>query len=368
MFAQNLDATSVGTLSRPRPTKHPRRAFTLVELLVVIAIIGILVALLLPAVQAAREAARRTQCTNNMKQVALAILNYENQRKVLPRGTYNYIDSTGHGTAPPYGKHDGTSAGSPHPNDDKFDRRCWFHDVLPFVEERSLSEAFEDYMGNRLAWGPYPSAFDFEQAPTVVHSFVCPSDSVSPKTHTFHPGNYALTQGFSGNYVGCAGSYYQNKLRTDSPDYQDYKDNLLLSGSKVDGLLIAGTNVKLARCTDGLSNTALVSEIRLVEDTRGNDSRGRYYNPAHGGVLFTTLEPPNSERGDEVSWVSSLNDVSLAPIAERGEGDPYFLTARSYHPGGINLARGDGSVEFVSENINRDAYQALGSRDRGEVY
>src|SRR5262245_46719238 len=105
-----------------------RRAFTLVELVVVIAIIGILVALLLPAVQAAREAARRGQCTNNMKQVVLAILNYESTKKQLPRGTYNYIDSTAHGTAAPYGAFNGTGS-SPDASKDKFDRRCWFHDI-----------------------------------------------------------------------------------------------------------------------------------------------------------------------------------------------------------------------------------------------
>jgi prepilin-type processing-associated H-X9-DG protein len=117
-----------------------------------------------------------------------------------------------------------------------------------------------------------------------------------------------------------------------------------------------------------LSNTALISELRLVEDVAANDTRGRYYNPAHGGVLFTTLEPPNSARGDEVSWVSSKNDVYLAPIAEQGEKGAYFLTARSFHPGGANLARGDGSVELVSEDIDRNVYEAQGSRDRGETY
>jgi prepilin-type N-terminal cleavage/methylation domain-containing protein/prepilin-type processing-associated H-X9-DG protein len=342
-----------------------RRAFTLVELLVVIAIIGILVALLLPAIQAAREAARRSQCVNNMKQIALAVLNYENQKKVLPRGTYNYLDSTGKGTAPPYGSFNGIGS-NPKAGDDKFDRRCWFHDALPFVEEQTLSDLFEGYMNKRLPWGPYPSAMDFEQAPAIVSTFVCPSDPVSPKIKTFHPGNIALTQGFSGNYIGCAGSYYQNKLRTDHPDYALYGSNPMLSGTKVDGLLLGGASVKLATCTDGLSRTALISELRLVEDTAANDTRGRYYNPAHGGVLFTTLEPPNSERGDEVSWVSSKNDVSRAPIAEQGENAYYFLTVRSYHPGGANVARADGSVELVSEDIDRDIYQALGSRNGGD--
>ena len=221
-------------------------------------------------------------------------------------------------------------------------------------------------MNKPLSWGPYPSSFDFSQASTIVRTFVCPSDPVSPKTKTYQPGNLTATQGFSGNYVGCAGSYYQNMLRADDPNYELYKDNLKLSGTKVDGLLIGGASVKLAKCTDGSSNTALVAEIRLVEDTRADDSRGRYYNPAHGGVLFTTLEPPNSDRGDELSWVSTKNDVSLAPIAEAGEGDAYFQSTRSYHPGGANVARADGSVELVSENIDQDVFQALGSRDRGD--
>jgi prepilin-type N-terminal cleavage/methylation domain-containing protein/prepilin-type processing-associated H-X9-DG protein len=365
MFAQIPSTNRFGKASRPQHVRRARRAFTLVELLVVIAIIGILVALLLPAIQAAREAARRAQCTNNLKQIALAMLNFENQQKQLPRGTYNYLDSTGNGTAPPYGAYSGV--GSPvSPSKDKFDRRCWFQDILAATEERNLSDAYEAFMNKPFAWGPYPSSFDFDQAPTIVRSFMCPSDPVSPKTHTFQPGNVTATQGFSGNYVGCAGSYYENKLRTNDPNYDLYKSNPLLSGTKVDGLLVGGANVRLAKCTDGTSNTALVAEIRLVEDARADDTRGRYYNPAHGGVLFTTQEPPNSQRGDELAWVSSKNDVSLAPIAEEGEGGAYFQSTRSYHPGGSNVARADGSVELVSESIDQAVFQALGSRDRGD--
>ena len=351
---------------RRRDSEMGRAGFTLVELLVVIAIIGILVALLLPAVQAAREAARRAQCTNNMKQVALAVLNHESQERRLPRGTYNYLDSTGAGTAAPYGKHNGVS--SPNASLDKFDRRCWFHDLLPFVEEQVLSDAFETYISKPLAWGPYPSALDFPQSSTVVPSFMCTSDPVSPKLQTFHPGLLTeLTQGFSGNYVGCAGSYYQNMLRDTDPDYAKYGSNRLLSGAYSDGVLLGGRDVKLSSVTDGTSKTAMISEIRLVADTKGNDARGRYYNPAHGGVLFTTLEPPNSQRGDEVSWVSTSNDITMAPISQVGEGAAYMMTARSYHSGGANVARVDGSVAFVTEDMDRIVYQAMGSRDGGET-
>lgn len=348
---------------KPNPRKL---GFTLVELLVVIAIIGVLVALLLPAVQAAREAARRSQCTNNLKQIALGILNYESQKGHLPRGTYNYIDSTANGTAPPYGSYDGINS-STVSSKEKFDRRCWFHDMLPFIEQQSLSEQFEKFMGTPQSWGPYQTAFDFPQASTIVSTFMCPSDGVNPKLRTFHFANSQPTQGFSGNYVGCAGSYYLNRLRDDHPDYAAYHDKPRISSTLVDGMLIGPVNIKLSQCSDGTSNTALLSEIRLVEDARGNDSRGRYYNPAHGGVLFTTMEPPNTARGDELPWVSELNDVTMAPMNVVAEGDFYFSSARSYHPGGANLARADGSIELVSEDVDRLAYEALGSRNRGET-
>lgn len=344
-----------------------RPGFTLVELLVVIAIIGVLVALLLPAVQSAREAARRSQCTNNMKQVALAMLNYEAQKGQLPRGTYNYIDSTGGGTAPPYGTFDGVAASSSNAGNDRGDRRCWFHDMLPFVEQQQLSASFETFMNNKSSWGGYPTAYDFKDCTAIVTSMLCPSDPISPKTKTAHPSNVAATQGFSGNIVSCAGSYYQNQVRPDVSDAATLNSNKRLASMKVDGMFVGGANVKLKQCSDGTSNTALLSEIRLVEDSNGNDARGRYYNPAHGGVLFTTLEPPNSARGDEVSWATSNNDVSQAPLNEQGAGSPYFMTARSYHGGIVNLARADGSVSALSESVDQQAYQALGSRDRGDL-
>src|SRR5262249_32878422 len=161
--------------------------------------------------------------------------------------------------APPYGSYNGI--GSPvNPSKDKMDRRCWFQDILSYTEEKSLSDAYEAFMSKPLSWGPYPSSFDFDQASTIVRTFCCPSDPISAKTHTFQPSNLTATQAFSGNYVGCAGSYYENKLRTDDPNYDTLQGNVRLMGTKADGMLLGGVSVKLAQCTDGTSNTALLAE------------------------------------------------------------------------------------------------------------
>src|SRR5687767_11310458 len=165
--------------------------FTLVELLVVIAIIGVLVALLLPAVQAAREAARRSQCANNLKQISLAALSFESAKKHFPHGTYNWIDRY--------------AATPPGPLEQ--DRRCWMHDLWPYIEQTTLYSRFDAHMRK-----PGNSALGFPGSATVVSSAICPADSLSPKLHSFWGGlDGQPTQGFSGNYVACAGSQYFNK-------------------------------------------------------------------------------------------------------------------------------------------------------------
>lgn len=338
--------------------RSARGGFTLVELLVVIAIIGILVALLLPAVQAAREAARRAQCANHLKQLGTGMLNFEQTYGRFPWGAYNYIDSTNIGTIPPWGTHDGRVAGNgPH----RMARRCWFHDILPFIEEQVIYDAFLEHMQNNTGAG----ALSFPLATRVVPPMICPSDSVSPKLRTFNTDNPEGVQGFSGNYVGNAGSYYLNSVRPDHPQYRAIRSFPLLMSANTDGILFAGSEVRVAKITDGTTHTALLSEIVLVEDTGSNDVRGRYYNPAHGGVFFTTLEPPNSALPDVFRWCSA-NPPPFAPCVYSDVNA--VITARSFHSGGgANLCRADGSVEFVSENIDRDVYNALGSRDRGEI-
>ena len=314
--------------------------FTLVELLVVIAIIAMLVTMLLPAVQAARESARKTQCMNNMRQVALGLMNHHDSRGHFPHGNYNYIDGT-----------DST----PEPYNNMQDRRCWFHDTLPYLEEGALFDDFDTYMKtNRSALG-YPKLH------IVVPSFMCASDPLSPKLHTFWGGfNDLPTQGFSGNFVGSAGNDYFNPTEINGE-----KVKPLIASSKLNGMMFAVSKVRIGQVIDGTSHTTLVSEVILSPDTDSHDLRGRYYNPATGGVLFSTRIPPNTQVPDRLNWCGT-NPVPQAPCVWSGTN--MFLSARSYHPGGVNIAMVDCSVRFVTDDVDARTYKATGSRNGEEAY
>jgi prepilin-type N-terminal cleavage/methylation domain-containing protein len=318
------------------------RGFTLVELLVVIAIIGILVAMLLPAVQSAREAARRLQCSTRMREVALAMHQHHNTYKYFPHGTYNYIDGTFY-TPPPYGTDDGKGNTGPGPH--RMDRRCWMQDVLPFLEQRSLYDEFKKQMDTG------GTALGFQKHDTVITVLMCPSDPTSPKLHTFWGGSGTPTQGFSGNVIANAGSDYFRRT-------QD------VDSGNLDGVFFAVSKVRIDDIRDGTTNTALLSELILSPDTDSHDIRGRYHNPAHGGVLFSTRLPPNNMVPDRLNWCAN-NPVPRAPCIWI-ETD-MFVSVRSYHTGGVNLALADASVRFISDSIEPDLFKAMGSRAGGEI-
>jgi prepilin-type N-terminal cleavage/methylation domain-containing protein len=309
-----------------------RHGFTLVELLVVIAIIGILVALLLPAVQSAREAARRMQCQNNMKQTALAMHNHHDAKGYFPHGVYNYLDST---------------TSSPDPYNQMQNRRCWFHDMLPYIEQQALYDQFDTHMKMHSSH----SALAFPGMMTVVSSMCCPSDGNSPKVKTFWGGLGTEHQGFSGNLVLLAGSGYFN-------------EGGVTKSAELDGLFFSKSEVSIGQIKDGTTNTLLVTELLLSPDIGSHDIRGRYYNPAHGGVLFSTRVPPNTLVPDRFNWCSE-NPIAAAPCINTGSN--MFVSARSNHSGGVNVGLADGAVRFLSQHIDANLYRALGSRHGGEI-
>jgi prepilin-type N-terminal cleavage/methylation domain-containing protein len=336
--------------------RHTAGGFTLVELLVVIAIIGILVALLLPAIQAARSAARRAQCQSNLRQQGIAALLHVDATGHFPHATYNYIDSTAVGTAPPYGTHDGISPG---PGPHKQDRRCWMHDLLKFQEHNALYDRFDQYMNSgTLASGI--TAIRFPDTRTVIPIAICPEDPLSPKLDNFDIAVHGF-QGMHGNYVACVGSLFFNKpLPGDETKYGQ-----LQSSAHQDGVMFAASRVKPGKVTDGMSKTLMFSEIALVEDTASQDIRGRYYNPAHGGVLFTTQYPPNTTRPDRVKWCDRPPPY-YAPCTETTQ--LMFNSARSHHPGMVHACRADGSITTISNDVDALVYGAMGSRNGNENF
>ena len=328
-----------------------RSGFTLVELLVVIAIIGVLVALLLPAVQSAREAARRAQCSNNLKQIGLAIHNYEDTWKYMPPGSYHAVFGT------------------------------WITTILPFVEQKNLQERFFfDRSANFRPSPPggirYGSTQNLPVTTTQVPTFVCPSDTKSAigsfsSGITFH--NYVANFGNTtrGRVTSGRTSTGQPNLFGGGPfvevihDIQGGPDG---SPSYYTYIMHDNTfrkNMRLAEITDGTSNTLAISE---TVQGKGGDLRG--FGWWGGGAHFETLLMPNSPLPDRTEQSCTPAIRLNPPCQNRTVGNAEFeesIAARSRHPSGVMAAMCDGSVRFFNNNIALDTWRALGTAHGGDV-
>lgn len=318
------------TASRLEPRRP--RGFTLVELLVVIAIIAVLMALLLPAVQGARETARRLQCGNNMRQIATAIQAHHAHHGSFPRGQECLIDI--------------------HRAGDSWRRWSWFTATLPYVEQISLHEIYTQHYGGSPGGGSR-SYTHLPQKTAVVPTFLCPSDGANPKVHNGSTADNA--QGFHGNYMLNAGNDFFNP-------------GGFANSAKLNGVFFPQSHVTAAHVRDGLSNTLLGSEIVLVPDgtvgSRQEDVRGRYHNVGHTGALFSTLYTPNPSQPDRFSYCIN-GVVAKAPCVNTS--DNVVVSARSHHLGGVTAALADGSVRFVADLIDPDLWKHMGSRAGGET-
>ena len=291
-----------------------RRGFTLVELLVVIAIIGILVALLLPAVQAAREAARRTQCVNNLKQWGLAMHNHHDTYKQFPIGARNNPRQT-------------------------FVMHLWqFMEQGNLTDKNDLTKPFHDPPGtihNTLdgLCGQY------------IEMYYCPSDTGTDLT----VGTYQRRRG---NYVINWGSvtYGSAPPATGAPFGHEGGDRA------------KPIKTTMATLSDGTSNTLLMSEYLKAKTPEDADWRGDIHND-DGVFKFMTLNTPNASTPDVVGLAVADNDPRM-PVTTSGS---QHNAARSRHPGGVNVLLGDGSVRFVSNSIALTTWQALGSSQGGEA-
>jgi prepilin-type N-terminal cleavage/methylation domain-containing protein/prepilin-type processing-associated H-X9-DG protein len=323
--------------------KYHRAAFTLVELLVVIAIIGILVALLLPAVNAAREAARRTQCANNMKQVGLAMFNFESTHGKLPEAWTDDVRTIG------------------------ADRQCEqftaFMQIMPQIEETNLHGTFDQNFRHLDDENRFPTSQN-------VSIFTCPSDDAPGRGYTH--GSIDHTYGRS-NYVVCLGS------DTFTYEHEIFPVPWQIVGvflrnppgeAENDGAFVPGKGRKLREFTDGTSHTVLASEVISGKDDEGLafDARGLWAWPNMGGSIYTHKFTPNAGNPDEI-YNNECGDFQ-GPGMPCGHGTlqwKHFASARSTHPGGVQTVFGDGHVAFSNDSIDADLWRALGAMNDGLV-
>jgi prepilin-type N-terminal cleavage/methylation domain-containing protein len=336
-----------------------RSAFTLIELLVVIAIIAILIGLLLPAVQKVREAAARLQCSNNLKQIGLALHNYHDSHKAFP-----------------FGK------GPSYANGASYARWSVHSQILPYVEQDNLYKMLDfNFPPNTPGMaGPvinFMPAFTNPngknaQCTLQVPLFLCPSDG-APIVDSW-PGQ--------NNYVGCTGAMEMCDNTESVPSDADPADVQRV------GLLYFISKVRITDIPDGASNTALFSEhlrgggvpdprtaMFIIQTQNSIDATYTACNSLNpqtatplsfwqGGswsmgemccTLYNHVSTPNTNTCAGLGFVGGMKNMSMQQ------------PPTSYHSGGVNLVLGDASVRFVVDSVNLATWRALGTRKHGEV-
>ncbi|ADB15747.1 protein of unknown function DUF1559 [Pirellula staleyi DSM 6068] len=311
-----------------RDRNSQRRGFTLVELLVVIAIIGVLVALLLPAVQAAREAARRMDCTNKVKQWSLASHNFADTNSgFLPIGGMNSLGTVENGQT--------------------YQRITWHVLLWPFIEQTSLYSQY-------ILTEPFHSANNIQTLRVHSPLYSCPSDkgrATQAQTDTYWR--------VMGNYVGNFGNTHL---------HQNASDQAIYSGSPY-GIRHTYT---MASITDGTSNTVGFSEILIASPGGLDDNRGDILND-EGSPGFMSITTPNSSSPDQCrackasTTTPGTGDYRRMPCTPVGANTEYRIAARSSHPNGVVVGMMDGSVRFVTNTVAQNVWAAAMSTKGAET-
>ena len=347
-----------------------RKGFTLVELLVVIAIIGILVGLLLPAVQAAREAARRMSCSNNMKQLGLAVHNYESAYKKAGRLATRGVTT--------WGQDSSWNGFSPH---------CG---ILPYIEQGPIFAQI--YFNDTLnADGHYPhynyrpplwnsqrtliapgTTLQIGEVCKKVPAFLCPSDRAFPFDDWTGQNNYGWSSGSCLGWNGNAGErngFFERFKDTAFADVIDGLSNTIMIAEFVKG---DGSGSDFSRAGDFATVAApgypfrnwtqaqLTSYAALTQSGAGQNSEaGNFWMaPGHYNTAINTLAPPN--------WAGNSASTDAGCMGCQGDHDGVF-PSRSRHTGGAMHAMGDGSVQFIASTVDLVSYQRLGTAKGQDV-
>jgi len=375
-----------------------RGGFTLVELLVVIAIIGVMVGLLLPAVQAAREAARRMQCSNNLKQIGLATLSYESTYKVFPPGRLAPDYTLGGVVQASY-----TSYPTTLPLGAWTGFRSVHTFILPFMEQGNIYDLIDFSRPTSVRMttggGVTPVNANYQAYANAAALFICPSCPYTGVIIT--ENNYRYNFGGSTPFGGAEGSTTNNNLNAISPAGFSSRGN---------GAFTIGNPLRHADFVDGMSNTVFFSErtkgsgrnltAELPSKADMTNMLSRPQGLVDADVMFATCQAqaPNLNGGFNFNsmgrWLAgsdfsngwpfgfysatmynhvappnwrSIDCGTRSAIAD-APGEHAIVSARSHHRGGVNASLGDGSTRFVSESIDLQIWRAVGTRAGSEVF
>jgi len=300
-----------------------KRAFTLIELLVVVAIIGALVALLIPAVQAARESARCLHCQNNLRQIGLAMHNYLDTHESFPCGAaVGFLESTGG----PYGTPTGTREG-------------WRVFLLPFLEEKGRHNAYD--FEKSLCLG-----IDNKLSSTRIATYECPSDGKQP----FDPHMETVFQWRTSNYCGVAGSRRGRNLESSHCGWYG-----------TDGVLYPLSGVRIKDIPDGLSSTLLVGEqTNWLRVWTAGAYRTDIYGPDNHYCVFACKN---------VTWPLNTDPEQRKYNHARPDQNCLFndIFFSSRHGEGVNFVYADGHVGYLNRTIEIELLKSLATRDGREI-
>jgi len=308
-----------------------RRAFTLVELLVVIAIIGILVGLLLPAVQAARESARRTQCTNNMRQCIIGLHNYHDSYKRFPPGATGGAGGNFPAWAPA--------------QDLSFHVR-----FLQYIEQDPLYKLNRFVDPTLINYDTSGETYVVNFNPKRIDTFFCPS-GIQEDAIIGIPGR-------TNHYYGVAGP---KGVHATVPTISYKMDSSTAQGGiALQGTLGANSRTRMGDIRDGTSGTLVLGEISWDEA-----NCYQVWTQGYDGAAANT--PPGTPGGNKMvsckNVAYGINQAGFDPAV----GNFNDVSFGSHHPGGCNFAKGDSSIAFVTETIDFNVYKALSSRNGGEA-